>query len=330
MADAGNRVARNRFIGFVIVLAVVSVAYRLVYASGLANTAALYVGVPALLAIGLALTPRSGSATGMLIKGSLLAVLVAGVILPEGLLCLMFAVPLVTVIAAVVGGTIDYARRHREGQGPTLMALSIPLFLMSLEGVAGSPFDAHDVATAGITVAATPAQVAAALAAPPHFDAPLPTFLTIGFNRPIGATGSGLAVGDTRAIEFTGGTHDDHPLRLFGGSGHRSVDHHSEMHLTVVESAPGRVVFRVDHDGTMLSRWVRLDRAVVTWQPVGDNTTRVRWSLDYERLLYPTAYFAPLQRFGMDEAAGYLLDAAVKDQLPPPQGPALHAGHAHR
>jgi hypothetical protein len=324
MTDDGTRFARRKqFIAFVLVLAVVNVAYRLVYASGLSRTAALYVGVPTLLAIGLALTPRSSSATGMLIKGSLLALLVACVILPEGLLCLLFAVPLVTVIAAVVGGSIDYARRHNRGQGPTLMAVSIPLFLMSLEGVAGSPFDSHDAATAHITVPATPAQVAAALAAPPRFDTPLPPFLTVGFNRPVGATGSGVEVGDTRAIEFNGGTHDDHPLRLFGLGGHRSVDHHAEMHLRVVESGPSRVVFRVDHDGTMLSRWVRLDRAVVTWRPHPPNgtagaatdATDVRWTLEYERLLYPTVYFAPLQGWGLDQAAGYLLDAVVKEQL---------------
>lgn len=306
---------RKQVIGFIVVLAVVNVAYRLVYASGASRTAALYVGIPTLLAIGLVLTPRRRSATGMLLKGSTLALLVACVILPEGLLCLLFAVPLVALISVIVGGSIDLARRHRRGQGPTLMVVAFPLLLMSVEGVAGSPFDAHDTASATVTVTATPAQVAAALAAPPKFATPLPMFLTVGFNRPVGSTGSGLAVGDSRTIEFTGGTHDDHPLRLFGLGGHRSVDHHAEMHLRVVESGPGRAVFRVDHDGTMLGRWVRLDRAVVTWEPVDGDRTRVTWTLEYERLLYPTAYFAPLQRFGMDRAASYLLDAAVEAQL---------------
>ncbi|HEX7276575.1 MAG TPA: hypothetical protein VF244_04310 [Acidimicrobiales bacterium] len=306
---------RKQVIAFILVLAVVNVAYRLVYATGFSRTAALYVGIPTLLAIGLVLTPRRKSATGMLLKGSTLALLIACVILPEGLLCLLFAVPLVALISVIVGGSIDYARRRKRGQGPTLMAVTFPLLLMSMEGVAGSPFDAHDAASAVVTVVATPTEVAAALAAPPRFDTPLPGFLTVGFNRPVGSSGAGLAVGDTRTIEFTGGTHDDHPLRLFGLTGHRSVDHHAEMHLRVVESGPGRAVFRVDHDGTMLARWVRLEQAVVTWEPVGGGRTRVRWTLEYERLLYPTLYFAPLQRFGMDRAASYLLDAAVEAQL---------------
>src|SRR5262245_3971258 len=125
---------------------------------------------------------------------------------------------------------------------------------MSMEGVAASPFDTHDSATATMLVVAPPAAVARALAATPSFGAELPAFLRIGFNRPVAATGSGIALGDRRAIEFTGGTHDDHPLRLFGLTGDRGVDHHSWMHLTVVDSRPGRVTFAVDHDMTMLAR----------------------------------------------------------------------------
>jgi len=287
-----------------------------VYASGMSRTAALYVGIPTMLAVGLALLPRTKSATGALLRGTTIAVLAAAIILPEGFLCLLFALPLVALISVIIGGTVDWARRRDHRQGPTLMAVTAPLLLLSLEGVVGSPFDGRDSAMASVTVKASPAEVAKALAKPPRFDAELPLFLTIGFNRPVGTTGSGIEIGDQRTIEFTGGTHDDHPLRLFGLSGERSTDHHSTMHLSVVESQPGRVVFAVEHDATMLSRWADLHHAVVTWEPVDDTTTRVSWRLDYERLLSPTVYFAPVQRYGMDRAADYLLSSVVADQLP--------------
>jgi hypothetical protein len=308
--------SQKTLVGLILVLAATTVAYRLVYAAEAQRTAALYIGVPTVLAVGLALLPRSGSATGMLLRGATLAVLIAGIVLPEGLLCLAFAFPLVAVVALAVGTSIDLARRRHRRQGPTLMAVTVPLLLLSLEGLVGSPFDPHDAATATVTVAATPDEVAAALADPPTFDEPLPTFLRIGWNRPVGARGRGIEVGDRRTVTFTGGTHDDHPLRLFGLTGEPSAGHHAEMHLTVVESAPGRVVFAVDHDGTMVARWADLDRAVVTWEPAGDGTTRVRWRLEYERLIQPSLYFGPLQRYAMDQAAGYLLDTAVAGNLP--------------
>jgi hypothetical protein len=66
----------------------------------------------------------------------------------------------------------------------------------------------------------------------------------------------------------------------------------------------------------MLSRWLDLERAVVTWEAVDATTTRVTWRFEYERLLFPSVYFGPLQRYGMDQAAGYMLDAVVEEQLP--------------
>jgi hypothetical protein len=308
--------AQIRLVGFIVVLAVVNVAYRLVYASDESQSAALYVGIPTLLAVGLALLPRSRSATGMILKGSTLAVLIACVVLPEGLLCLLFVLPLIGLIGVIVGAPIDAARRRNRPQGPTLMMVGLPLMLLSFEGVIGSPFDAHDAVKSSVVVEATTSQVVAALTATPKFDSPLPTFLSIGFNRPVSATGSGVAVGDERSIEFTGGNHDDHPLRVLGLTDAPTVGHHSHMQLTVVESTDGRLVFSVDHDSTMLARWVDLERAVITWEPIDDHHTRVTWRLEYRRLLYPTLYFAPLQRFGMSDAADYLLDSIVVSQLP--------------
>jgi hypothetical protein len=306
-----------RLVSFIIVVAAATASYRVVYATGHQRSAALFVGVPTVLAVGLAFVPRQASAIAMLLKGSLLAMLIAGIILPEGLICLALAYPLVAVVAVALGAAIDATRHENRRRG--MMAVTLPLLLASLEGVTGSPFDAHDHAVATATVAAPAAAVADALADPTTFPTDLPLFLTFGFNRPVGSTGAGIEVGDHRTIDFTGGTHDDHPLRVLGGSGGRSSDHHAPMDLTVVESRPGRVVFAVDHDGTMLARWVDLERAVVTWEAIDAATTRVTWQLDYERLLYPTAYFAPLQRYGMDRAAGYLLSSVVVDHVCQPE-----------
>lgn len=309
---------QQRLIGFILVLAVVNVAYRLVAATGFQRTAALYVGVPTILAIGLALLPRGKTAISALMKGSSLAMMIACVVLPEGLLCLLFALPLTAIISLVVGAVIDASRHRREDrrQWGALAGVAVPLLILSLEGVVGTPFDPHDQVTAHVVVDASPDAVERAVAAAPDFDTELPTFLTIGFNRPLRSTGSGIAVGDHRTIVFAGGSHDDHPLGLLGlVDGGGAHDQRSEMHLAVAESTPGRVVFSVQHDMTMLSRWVDLDRAIVTWDALPGGRTRVSWTFEYERLLFPTAYFGPLQRYGMSQAAGYLLDAAVVERV---------------
>lgn len=99
--------AQKQLIGFIVVLAAVNVLYRIVYATGASQTAALYVGVPTLLAVGPAMLPRSRSTTGMVMKGSMLAVLIAAVILPEGLLCLLFVVPAIGI--AAVARSLEHA-----------------------------------------------------------------------------------------------------------------------------------------------------------------------------------------------------------------------------
>lgn len=309
--------AQKQLVGLILALAAASVAYRLVATTGASRTAALFVGVPAVLAIGLALTPRSrdGSAVVMLLKGSTLALLIACVALPEGAICLIFALPITTLISIVVGLTVDEARRRGHRRGPTMMAVSLPLLLLSLEGVVGSPVDPADHVTRSRVVAAAPEEVAAALAAPPRFDANLPAFLAVGFDQPRTAAGSGIDVGDTRTIEFAASRLSARPLQALGVTGGGDVERPSQMRLTVVESQPGRVTFAVDEDSTMLSRWLDLERAVVTWEAVDADSTQVTWRLDYERRLSPSAYFGPLQRFGMDRATDHLLDTVVVEQL---------------
>ena len=54
---------------FTVVLAVLSVSYRLVFTVGAEKSAALFVGVPAVVAIAVAMMPSSQSATGMIIRG---------------------------------------------------------------------------------------------------------------------------------------------------------------------------------------------------------------------------------------------------------------------
>jgi hypothetical protein len=309
-----TRYAQGVLVGFILVFAVSSAVYRLVYASGEEQTAALYIGVPAVLAIGLTYLPRGRSAIGMLLKGSMLALLLAGIVLPEGLVCLLFAAPLVALVALLVGATVDALRhfaRH-AGDGRARVVVALPLLLMSMEGLVGTPFATEDAGAATRVVAMSPEEVRSALAAEPTYGAvPIPWLLRLGFNQPIGAHGGGLAIGDERVIHFTGGNHDDHPLRLFGVTGTRSVEHHSLERLRVTATDDRRVEFAVVEDTTMTVRWAALERSIVTWEPVDGTHTRVTWRLEYRRLLHPAFYFAPLQRAAASQASGYLLDSLL-------------------
>ncbi len=287
---------------FVIVWLAAAVAvYRFVHEGHLDQTAALFIGLPTVLAVGLTLTPKAKSATGMAVKGLTIGLVLSAILLGEGVICILMAAPLFYGIALAIGLTIDAARRRQPKihEGKLYSVLLIPLALMSLEGVTPiTSFPAAGTAMATQTVAATPAGVEAALGATPRFDRTSPpAFLGLGFPRPVAADGSGLAVGDRRTIWFT------------SRNGARAA-----LVLEVVQSEPGHVRFRARTDQTAIARWLGWQDADVTWQSTGADRTRVSWRLSYMRRLSPAWYFGPFEQYAASLSAGYLIETAAAPQ----------------
>jgi len=278
-------------------LAAAVAVYRFDQEGHLDQTAALFIGLPTVLAIGLTLTPKAKSATGMAVKGLTIGLVLSAILLGEGVICILMAAPLFYGIALVIGVIVDAARARarKTNQGKLYSILLLPLALMSLEGVTPiTSFPAAGTATVTQTVAATPAGVEAALAAAPLFDRTPPAFLGLGFPRPLAADGSGLAVGDRRTIRFS------------GRNGTRAA-----LVLEVVQSEPGHVRFQARTDQTAIARWLGWRDADVTWHSTGADRTRVTWTLHYVRRLSPAWYFGPFEQYAATLSAGYLIGTAA-------------------
>jgi len=281
-------------------LAVGTLGYRAVMEAGLEQTAALFVGLPAILAIAVAMTPPTKTVTGLILKVLTLGLLLGGIVLGEALVCLVVAAPLVYLVGLAVGVPIDVHRRRRtrgQSSGGSLMVVGLVL-LSSFEGVVpGTAVDNAAAVTVVRQIDASPSAVAAALAATPRFDNPLPLPLRVGFPRPVAAAGSGLDIGDRRSVTFL-------------GDGHHGTTHVGDLVMEVAASEPGRVVFHAVDDDSRVAQWLQWQRAEVTWSPSGSGT-RVAWTLHYERELSPAWYFTPVQRAAATLAAGYLIDIAA-------------------
>jgi hypothetical protein len=292
--------AQWALVGLALSLAAAVAVYRLAYFRELDQTAALFIGLPTVLVVGLTLTPKAKSATGMAVKGMTIALLLSGILLGEGVICILMAAPLFYAIALVIGLTVDAVRRRERKirERKLYSALLIPLALMSLEGVTPiTSFPATGTATATQTVATSPAGVEAALGAAPHFDRTPPTFLGIGFPLPVAADGAGLMVGDRRTIWFA------------ARDGRRRA-----LVLEVVQSELGHVRFRALADQTPIARWLGWEDADVTWQPVGPDRTRVTWTLSYVRRLSPAWYFGAFEQYAAALSADYLIETAATPQ----------------
>jgi hypothetical protein len=288
-----GRAARARWtlVGITLALTAAVVVYRLTHKVGLSQTGAFFVGLPAILAITVALSPRARTVKGTTFKAVTFGLLLSGVLLGEGFVCVVMAAPLFYLVAMPIAGVVERRRERGDPPGRAYAIVILPVLLLSFEGV----FDAttlpvtNRVATTAV-VRADASAVEARLAAVPTFDEPLPGFFRQArFPHPVGAEGSGLDVGATRRIMFAS------PM------GPAPLD------LRVTERGPGRVVFRIEGDGTPIAGWMTLRQAVVTWTATGPATTRVRWEIEFDRELSPAFYFAPLERYAARLAAGYLI-----------------------
>ena len=278
-------------VGITLALTVAVVVYRLTHKVGLSETGAFFVGLPAILAITVALSPRAKTVKGTTFKAVTFGLLLSGVLVGEGFVCIVMAAPLFYLVAMPIAGAIQRRRGTDEPPGRVYAMVLVPVVLLSLEGV----FDATTLpvrngVAATAHVAAGVAEVEAALASVPTFEQPPPAFFRHArFPQPVSAEGSGLDVGAIRRIMFS------------------SPAGPAPLELRVSARGAGRVVFTIEGDGTPIAGWMTLRRAVVTWTDAGSDRTRVRWELEFDRKLSPAFYFAPLERYGARLAAGYLI-----------------------
>ncbi|MFD6953148.1 hypothetical protein A6A08_00225 [Nocardiopsis sp. TSRI0078] len=291
--------ARWLLAGLVLAAFAALLALRIHHWGGLDQTALFYVGLPATIALLVVFTVRARSVVGVAMACTTVGLALSGPLLGEGLVCLVVAAPLVYGVVALVAWVATLVLGGGDRSQHAL--LSVPLlFVLALEGVAGiSLLPRADTGEGHAVVSASAEGVAAALAAPPEYEAPEALFLrAVPFPRPVSASGGGLEVGDTRLVRFTPRS----TLRF----GDEPTPRH--MELRIVESEirgdGGRVVFEVVED-TAFANWMDMRRAEAVWRAEGTGT-RLTWSIDYERTYEPSWYFGPVQSYATDLAAEYL------------------------
>jgi len=285
-------------VGLILAFLAGSLAYRFLTYRHLEQTSALFIGLPALLALLLAFSPHTKSVTGMILKAMTLLLLLSGVLFGEGFVCILMAAPLFYLVGLVVGLIVDARerRRKREQAGSWMgLLLLLPLVPSSLEGVRPAwSFARDETVFAERRVAADPAAVESTIAAPPRFERRLPFYLRLKFPRPVAASGSGLEPGSERVVHFAGGE---------GKPG--------DLVLRVTERGPGYVRFDVVSDSSKIAHWLDWRQAEVRWAPIDRDTTSVRWTVRYTRRLDPAWYFGPWERYAVRLAAGYLVDTVA-------------------
>jgi hypothetical protein len=257
----------------------------------------LFVGIPTVLAVLLAVVPKAKTVKGGITKGLTLFLLLSGPLLGEGFICILMASPIFYLVGLLVGAIVDWNRAKRQ---TTLSCLLLILLPMSIEGSAPKlSFNREETIQESQIVYGSEHDVQIALSHSPRTETPVPIYGRMGFPLPTRAWGDGLEVGATRTVHFAGGE---------GKPG--------DLLLKVSESRTGYVRFDAVSDHSKLAHWLDWKSAEVEWSATDAQHVRVTWTLHFQRRLDPAWYFRPWERYATRLAAEYLIRA---NATPAPQ-----------
>ena len=297
----GRAPARGILAAIIAAVSLAYVAYKGIFAHQLQQTAALFIGIPTLLAIVVVLFVSPRTAKGVACKAVTVGLLVSLVFLGEGMLCIVMSAPIFYGVAIGIGAATD-ALRLRERNGTLYSSLVLLMLVpMSLEGVTDwLSFGRDETITATRVLQASAIDVERAVFETPRFDRPLPFELRIGFPRPQAARIE--RDGKLRwIVRMRGGE-----MRL-DGMEPRAAD----LVLELEEHRPGFVRWRALSDDSHMTHFLSWQSSTVEWTPIDARTTRVIWTLNYRRGLDPAWYFGPWERYIAASAAEYLLDTVA-------------------
>jgi hypothetical protein len=292
MSDENRGLSRSQWNLIFLILAVTfaSLLYRVLVWKQLEHTSMLFIGIPATLAILVSLAPKATTLTGSILRAMTFALLISGILLGEGFVCIVMAAPLFYLVGIVVGKIVEAGRNARK---VTMSCLILLGFLpMSFEGISPQlSLERDESVTVERLVNASAAEVEQALAKSPRVGGPLPAYLRLGFPRPLEARGEGLEPGNRRVIHFSGS----------------EAGHSGDLVMQVAARGPGFVRFDAVSDHTHIIHWLAWRSAEVHWSRVDDTHTRIEWQLSFRRRLDPAWYFRPWQRYAVRLSAEYLI-----------------------
>lgn len=129
-------------IGFIVVIALSSLLYKILVWGHLDQVDILTIGLPTILAILTTFVPKQRTFTGTIMKGLTLVLLMvsifAGAFFGESVLCIFTAMPLFYIVGSFVGALLDIITRNdrpRRHNGPLSIFVPLPFLIMNLEGV---------------------------------------------------------------------------------------------------------------------------------------------------------------------------------------------------
>lgn len=274
-----KRDPKIKLYAIVLILVAASVAFRLLNDWKLEQTSLLFIGIPALIALlVIKNTNRPKTSYAVMFYVVSIFLLLCGVLLGEGLICIIIMSPLFYGVGAIIIAIKNYLIKKDKQNLNAFILIPLLLLASQLYEINTTP-ETHKTSS---TILIDRISYLSEMNASPNFTKNLPSFFKIGFPKPVGITGHGIAVGDTRTIQFLSNTK---------GLG--------DLTLKIKEATPTSIVFQVMSDKTHIAHWLSYKEITVALNKK-DNNTEITWTTDFTCDLGPSWYFEPLEKAAIE------------------------------
>jgi len=285
---------KNQFYILVLAMVAISILFRLINGAGLEQTSLLFIGLPAILAIWIVrYSDKPKSSYWAVFRAISLFLLIAAVLLGEGVICVLIAAPIFYAVGAMIVFILSKINKDREDTDDPLdsgmFALGFFLILM----VSGLYGDVQQKPLQEVTVVKSVSAEVDLNALGKEVDLldDLPSFFDLGFPMPISMDGVGVAPGDSRKIHFKSTTK---------GVG--------VLHLEIVERTNEKIVFKTISDGSHIKHWLSWDTVTVSLDKLPNGQTQIKWTTSFQCELGPAWYFVPIERYAVQLSSMHLVN----------------------
>ncbi len=297
-----NNKPNPRIIFFILLLGFIYLMVYFLIKKDIDSSAALYIGVPMILAIGLSRLPHAKTPMGTTMKALTMLLILSVPLLREGFVCIIMAAPILYSAAALFTLLFQKIRKaDNHSNKMQLSAITVLLTLTSVEGIDESlSFNRYNEVEYTTTVNLDITTIRENLSKATIPTDKRPFFLRV-FPLPIDMQGSGLDVGDERVLNY------EYKKWIVTNM------HKGSTVFKITSATQNHIRFEIPHDDSYISNYLTWHASDVFLEPVDNGATNVTWRLSYERKLDPFWYFAPLQHYATYLTAKVLTDNVVAE-----------------
>jgi len=297
---------RKLWLAILVMIAVASIAIRILIEYDFDNSALLYIAIPFL--ISLAITafrpPRSREKWWHAYRDhtyiALIVFLASSVVLFEGFVCVLMFMPIYFLVVSIGFLISWYGHSKEQRKGKTFVsALPLLILVTALEGTSDDLSLNRESQVAVTKIAElSPAEIMTNLSKPFHLQKDRGWLISI-FPMPYQIDAGSLNPGDVHHV-YT------RYHRWFATN-----THEGELQLQIVDIEPNRVTTKFIHDSTFFASYLTVNGTEITLTEIAPNRTEITLRVDYKRELDPAWYFHPLQQFGVGQMAEFLIDEVM-------------------